>query len=216
MTMTNKDSDDARSRVGWFVGAFYHGSDDQMQRFVAEGIWENGYENKYLDSVRSMRPGDRIAIKSSYVRKNNLPFDNRGLSVSVMAVIGTMNIADRSLALVDLAFRRRFAFVDLKPKLAASWRCWIVEQCNVASDLLPDIELRITELNDQIASDARLGEQFRVGHSYVTPSDPLEDGGTQKWFRQVVATELGPLLKEYWFDAPDESRKAYDRLLHGW
>jgi 5-methylcytosine-specific restriction protein B len=131
-------------------------------------------------------------------------------------VIGTMNIADRSLALVDLAFRRRFAFVDLKPKLAASWRSWIVEQCNVASELVPDIERRITELNDQITSDARLGEQFRVGHSYVTPSDPLEDGGTQKWFRQVVATELGPLLKEYWFDAPDESRKAYDRLLQGW
>src|SRR5258708_28345369 len=62
-----------------------------MQRIVDEGIWENGYENKYLGSVRSMRPGDRIAIKSSYVRKNNLPFDNRGLSVSVMAVkaIGT-------------------------------------------------------------------------------------------------------------------------------
>jgi 5-methylcytosine-specific restriction protein B len=131
-------------------------------------------------------------------------------------VIGTMNIADRSLALVDLAFRRRFAFVDLKPKLAVSWRSWIVEQCNVDSDLVPDIERRITELNDQITSDARLGEQFCIGHSYVTPSDPLKDGGTQKWFGQVVATEIGPLLKEYWFDAPDESRKAYDRLLQGW
>jgi len=131
-------------------------------------------------------------------------------------VIGTMNIADRSLALVDLAFRRRFTFIDLKPELAASWRSWIVGQCNVASDLVPDIERRITGLNDRITSDARLGEQFRIGHSYVTPSYPLEDGGTQKWFRQVVATEIGPLLKEYWFDAPDESRKAYDRLLQGW
>jgi 5-methylcytosine-specific restriction protein B len=131
-------------------------------------------------------------------------------------VIGTMNIADRSLALVDLAFRRRFAFIDLKPKLAASWRSWIVEQCNVATDLVPDIERRITDLNNQITSDARLGEQFCIGHSYVTPSYPLEDGGTQKWFRQVVATEIGPLLKEYWFDAPDESRKACDRLLQGW
>lgn len=131
-------------------------------------------------------------------------------------VIGTMNIADRSLALVDLAFRRRFAFVDLKPTLGASWRSWIVEQCNVAPDLVPDIERRMTELNDQITSDARLGEQFRLGHSYVTPSYRLEDEGTQKWFRQVVATEIGPLLKEYWFDARDESRKAYDRLLQGW
>jgi len=131
-------------------------------------------------------------------------------------VIGTMNIADRSLALIDLAFRRRFAFVDLKPKLTASWRGWLTDQCNVDPDLVLDIEHRITELNGQITSDARLGKQFNIGHSYVTPSFPLEDGGTKKWFRQVVATEIGPLLEEYWFDAPDEARKAYDRLMLGW
>jgi 5-methylcytosine-specific restriction enzyme B len=131
-------------------------------------------------------------------------------------VIGTMNVADRSLALVDLAFRRRFAFVDLRPRLAAAWRRWIIERCNVAPDVVPDIERRMTELNDQITSDARLGEQFCIGHSYVTPPYRLEDGGTQKWFRQVVATEIGPLLTEYWFYARDESRKAYDRLLRGW
>jgi len=90
--LTNREPDNARPRVGWFVGAFYNGTDDQTPRFVTEGVWENGYRDKYLDQVRSMRPGDRIAIKSSYVRKNNLPFDNRGLSVSVMAVkaIGTI------------------------------------------------------------------------------------------------------------------------------
>ncbi|WP_456668436.1 McrB family protein [Bradyrhizobium sp. USDA 3240] len=131
-------------------------------------------------------------------------------------VVGTMNIADRSLALVDLAFRRRFAFYDLKPNLAASWRSWIVRRCNVDPDFVTEIERRIIALNDYIAGDARLGEQFCIGHSYVTPSDPLEEGGTQKWFRQVVATEIGPLLREYWFDAPEESRKACERLLQGW
>jgi transposase-like protein len=49
-----------------------------MPRFLSEGIWENGYEDKHLDVLRSMRPGDRIAIKSSYTRKHGLPFDNRG------------------------------------------------------------------------------------------------------------------------------------------
>lgn len=84
--MTDKEQVNARSHVSWFVGAFYSGTDDQTQRFLAEGVWENGYRDRYHDLVRSMRPGDRIAIKSSYVRKNNLPFDSRGLPVSVMAV----------------------------------------------------------------------------------------------------------------------------------
>lgn len=131
-------------------------------------------------------------------------------------VIGTMNIADRSLALVDLAFRRRFSFVDLVPKLGTSWRSWIVNQCNVDPDLVADIERRISDLNDQIVSDARLGKQFRIGHSYVTPPYPLEGGETKKWFRQVIVTEIKPLLEEYWFDAPSESLKALDRLMKDW
>jgi 5-methylcytosine-specific restriction protein B len=50
----------------WFVGASYGGTDDQTPRFLAEGIWENGYEGKYLDTVRAMQPGERIAIKAAW------------------------------------------------------------------------------------------------------------------------------------------------------
>src|SRR5215207_4731667 len=84
----------ARSNVSWFVGAFYNGADDQTQKFIAEGVWINGYKDKFLDLVRSMRPGDRIAIKSSYIRKNSLPFDGRGLPVSVMAIKATGTITE--------------------------------------------------------------------------------------------------------------------------
>ena len=76
---------DANTPV-WFVGASFGGSDDQLPRFLADGIWENGYTDRFLDEVKSMRPGDRIAIKSSYTRKHNLPFDNRHRPVSVMAI----------------------------------------------------------------------------------------------------------------------------------
>jgi len=131
-------------------------------------------------------------------------------------VVGTMNIADRSLALVDLALRRRFAFVGLEPRLGTAWRDWVVKECAVDPALVSDIEHRIAELNDQIAADARLGKQFRIGHSYVTPAHRVEAGDTKKWFRQVVETEIGPLLDEYWFDAPDEAQKACARLLQGW
>ena len=56
--------------ANWFVGASYGGTDDQLPRFLSEGIWENGYDDKHLDVVRSMRTGDRIAIKASYTRAN--------------------------------------------------------------------------------------------------------------------------------------------------
>ena len=131
-------------------------------------------------------------------------------------VIGTMNIADRSLALVDLALRRRFCFVGLEPRLGNTWQKWIVEKCAAEPALVADIEYRITELNAQIAADARLGKPFRIGHSYVTPVHPLETGGTRQWFRQVVETEIGPLLDEYWFDAPEEAEQAIARLIKGW
>lgn len=131
-------------------------------------------------------------------------------------VVGTMNVADRSLALVDLALRRRFAFVGLEPRLGQVWREWVVKECAVDPGLVADIERRIAELNDQIAADARLGKQFRIGHSYVTPAHRLEAGDTKKWFQQVVETEIGPLLDEYWFDAPDEAQKAIARLTQGW
>ena len=131
-------------------------------------------------------------------------------------VIGTMNIADRSLALVDLALRRRFAFVTLEPSLGAAWSKWVVQERDMDSALVEDIRRRITDLNDRIAGDPRLGTQFRIGHSYVTPTNRLEPDTTRDWFTQVVQTEIGPLLEEYWFDSPDDATKAIEQLLEGW
>lgn len=131
-------------------------------------------------------------------------------------LIGTMNIADRSLALVDLALRRRFAFVGLEPKLGPVWREWVVRECGLEAALAADIEHRLNSLNAVIAADARLGQQFRIGHSYVTPVQRLAAGESKKWFRQVVETEITPLLEEYWFDAAEEAHKASRQLLQAW
>ena len=131
-------------------------------------------------------------------------------------VIGTMNVADRSLALVDMALRRRFAFVELEPRLGNVWRQWVTAQWGMDATLAMSIETRIEALNRTIANDARLGQQFCVGHSYVTPTEALEDGSTRQWFIDVVDTEIRPLLGEYWFDAPDEVGKACGQLLRDW
>ena len=461
VTPTSEDNE----RPAWFVGASYGGNDDQTERFIRDGIWENGYDDRYLDVVRSMEPGDRIAIKSTYVRSNpdGLPFDNHGHNVSVMAikatgvitanvgdgrrvrvdwtpvdparewyfytyrstiwevrpdewskeqligftfgnqdqdihsfrndpywrarfgdtdtytisniiadgcflphptletilrrlqtkqniilqgppgtgktwlakrlayalighkddskvrpfqfhpnvsyedfvrgwrpdgdgdghgrltlvdspflqlcdaaqqdpdgkhvivieeinrgnpasifgelltllesdkrspddalalaypratgerfhippnvyVIGTMNTADRSIAMIDLALRRRFAFFELEPQLNDAWREWVAEECGLPEEFLAGVERRLTALNDQIATAPSLGRQFRIGHSYVTPASGTAIDDPAEWFAEVVETEIGPLLYEYWFDEAEKADAAKAALLSG-
>ena len=128
-------------------------------------------------------------------------------------VIGTMNIADRSLALVDLALRRRFAFVTLETALNESWRKWCIEQAGIDEAVLTEIQKLMTELNDEIAADRSLGAQFRIGHSYVTPALGETINDARAWFRGIVEAEIEPLLEEYWFDNLEKAAKSKTRLL---
>ena len=128
-------------------------------------------------------------------------------------IIGTMNVADRSLALVDLALRRRFAFVTLEPLLNPAWEDWCRDR-NFSNDVIGLIRDRINALNDTIAQDRALGPQFRVGHSYVTPGDD-DIPDPNAWFAEVIHTEIEPLLQEYWFDAPDRARDVAQALRSG-
>ena len=80
-----------QQRPCWFVGAHFETAGNQTKRFVRDGVWEMEKwdapaHDKYVQQVKSMRPGDRIAIKSTYVRKDGIKFDNKGKSVSVMAI----------------------------------------------------------------------------------------------------------------------------------
>jgi len=151
------------------------------------------------------------ALELSYKRSDRDPI----FIPENLYVIGTMNIADRSLALVDLALRRRFAFIDLEPTLGQAWRDWVQAQSGIESTMLEEIEKRIQALNADLSVDPGLGPQFRVGHSYVTPTaqSPIQDA--REWFRQVVETEIGPLLDEYWFDALGKAQQARQKLLQG-
>ncbi|MDE0308807.1 MAG: AAA family ATPase [Acidiferrobacterales bacterium] len=128
-------------------------------------------------------------------------------------VIGTMNIADRSLALVDFALRRRFAFVSLEPVFNETWLEWCVKQSGVDKEVLSRIQERMIKLNKEIAEDRTLGEQFKIGHSYVTPAPGEQVVDTQTWFTEIVETEIAPLLEEYWFENPDKAASSKNNLL---
>jgi MoxR-like ATPase len=124
--------------------------------------------------------------------------------------IGTMNTADRSLAMVDYALRRRFAFETLDPALdSPAFAAWLKER--KASDaLIARIRARIGSLNEVITSERDLGSRFRIGHSFFCPPDGHVPD--EAWYGEVIAGEIQPLLEEY-FDSPDRVEKLVAELL---
>ena len=110
-------------------------------------------------------------------------------------IIGTMNTADRSLAVVDYALRRRFAFFTLRPEFQVKFKNHLLD-CGVANDMINKIVSRLNDLNNDISNE--LGVGFEIGHSFFTPSDDLEFD--EKWYMGIVDFEIIPLLEEYYFD----------------
>ncbi len=127
-------------------------------------------------------------------------------------LIGTMNTADRSIALVDYALRRRFAFVTVPPAFSSgTFSDWLVEE-GVPAELVDRICTRMTALNEKIEADRDLGAGYCIGHSpFCHPPRREHDA----WYRRVVEQELVPLLREYWYSAPEKVLQAYRDLVAG-
>lgn len=115
-------------------------------------------------------------------------------------IIGTMNLADRSLAIVDFALRRRFAFADLSPQFNENWRRWVHRRNGIDPAVLASLAERVGVLNQKISEDRSLGEHYRIGHSFFTPPHQTVIEVPSQWIREVVEQEIRPLLAEYWFD----------------
>lgn len=123
-------------------------------------------------------------------------------------IIGTMNTADRSLAMLDYALRRRFAFYDLEPAFGSAKFAGYAK--GLKNQAFTALVRTIDELNTAIAEDTALGDGFRIGHSYFSNYTP--ETLTPAKLRTIVEHELVPLLREYWFDELKEAEKWSDRL----
>jgi MoxR-like ATPase len=148
------------------------------------------------------------ATTLSYSRDDEEPF----YVPPNLHIIGTMNTADRSLALVDYALRRRFAFVSLDPGFETEAFAAELARMQVPTLLVQRIRTRVKQLNDKIREDRQLGQGFCVGHSYFCQV-PAGRAPAGDWYRQIIDTEIRPLLDEYWFDAPETVAEVID-LLH--
>lgn len=121
-------------------------------------------------------------------------------------IIGMMNTADRSLAMIDYALRRRFAFFEIQPAFDSEG---FLDMMMVADNPKFDaLVKRIKELNLFINRDESLGDGSRIGHSYLCTNDSITD----EWIANVIKYELLPLINEYWFDEPVKVEQWTNKL----
>ena len=116
-------------------------------------------------------------------------------------IIGMMNTADRSLAVLDYALRRRFGFFDMEPGFESEG--FLLRQQSIEDPAFDRLVKSIIELNKAIVDDPALGRGFTIGHSYLSGAATDEDD----WLNSVVEDELIPLLDEYWFDEPAKAKE---------
>lgn len=117
-------------------------------------------------------------------------------------IIGMMNTADRSLAMIDYALRRRFSFYDMRPGFQSEG--FKKYQAGLANPRFDRLIEKVEELNRAIAKDESLGSGFELGHSYFCGQ---KNGVDDAWLHQVINYDIVPMLQEYWFDNRSEVKK---------
>lgn len=134
-----------------------------------------------------------------------------GLSFSVprnLYIIGMMNTADRSLAMIDYALRRRFSFFEVEPGFDSEG--FIHYQNGLNNETLNELISKVKDLNHEIALDKSLGKGFCIGHSYFCGRDVCTD----EWLHSIVNYDILPMLSEYWFDDPNKLQR-WENILQG-
>ena len=137
-----------------------------------------------------------------------LTYSNQAFSVPEnVYLIGMMNTADRSLAIIDYALRRRFSFYELEPAFESEGFENHLMKRGADEDLVRQIQLKIGNLNHQIMGDPNLGKGFRIGHSYFTDFSSEEN-----WYEEIIQYEIAPLIREYWFDEEEKAEQFIREL----
>lgn len=124
-------------------------------------------------------------------------------------IIGMMNTADRSLAMIDYALRRRFSFYEMTPGFDTEG--FKKYQESIGNDKFDNVVNAIVSLNQDITNDDSLGSGFCIGHSYFCSSKPNDINDL--WLENIVEYDIKPMLREYWFDNDSKYQTAVEKLL---
>jgi len=159
--------------------------------------------------IESDKRGPENVLPLVYHKIDELPF----YVPKNLFLIGLMNVADRSLAMVDYALRRRFAFMSLKPQYNSDlFRKWLLDR-GMREELVRLIIDRMVSLNQEIAEDVLLGDNYQIGHSFFCPKGNNFEGLDRKWYEAIIQTEIAPLLREYWFDNSKRTEQIIGKLF---
>lgn len=141
--------------------------------------------------------------------KATLAYNGMAFSVPKnLYIIGMMNTADRSLAMIDYALRRRFSFFEVEAGFSSDgFKNYLNKFDN---ENFAELVEKIIELNKEIATDGSLGTGFCIGHSYLCGQTECTD----EWLREVVEYDILPMLNEYWFDDKNKVQK-WENILRG-
>jgi hypothetical protein len=143
--------------------------------------------------IEADKRGSQYSIKLTYSELE----DDKFFVPDNLFIIGTMNTADRSLAIVDYALRRRFAFISLQPDYGANFRNFLIDN-GLSAEMVTHICSAVSRVNTIIKGDINLGDGFQIGHSYFCNSP--DENGEEVWWSEILQFEIEPLLKEIWFD----------------
>ena len=182
---------------------------------------ENNPEHDYFFIIDEINRGNMskvfgellLLIEKDYRgTSSKLAYQNLNFSVPKnIYIIGMMNTADRSLAMIDYALRRRFSFFDMEPGFETSG--FKAYQEKLANEKFNALIECIQELNAEIADDPSLGKGFCIGHSYFCGLQTYEC--TQDVLEDIVEYDILPMLSEYWFDNLTEKVAPWSEKLHG-
>lgn len=155
--------------------------------------------------------GELLMLIEKDYRGTKATLAYNGLSFSVprnLYIIGMMNTADRSLAMIDYALRRRFSFFEVEPGFDSEG--FIHYQNGLNNETLNELISKVKDLNHEIALDKSLGKGFCIGHSYFCGRDICTD----EWLHSIVDYDILPMLSEYWFDDPNKLQR-WENILQG-
>lgn len=157
--------------------------------------------------IEKDKRGESYAVPLTYRKENEEKF----YIPKNLYIIGIMNTADRSLAVVDYALRRRFAFIDVEPAFENVRFKEHLLSHGVSEGVINKIVNNFGALNEEISRDSiNLGKGFEIGHSYFTATEEIEDDN--KWYRHIIKAEIEPLLREYWFDDQGKVGELLEQL----
>lgn len=155
--------------------------------------------------------GELLMLIEKDYRGTKATLAYNGLAFSVpknLYIIGMMNTADRSLAMIDYALRRRFSFFDVEPGFESEG--FIEYQTKLNNETLDLLISKVQDLNREITLDNSLGKGFCIGHSYFCGQETC----TEEWLHSIVDYDIIPMLSEYWFDDATKLQR-WENILRG-